>query len=251
MSRLFRRTTNPPHNVLDQPISQSVSRRPVPTRRTTNVIVPVIAQHNELDQQISQSVRGRPVPNAPHNELDQVPPTINNNRRGKTCCEKFGSCIKRNRRIGAALADELMPEVREPDNRRSSDAQIARSSSRVITPREPAPPQETTRQVYDRALAELNDPMCMVARENMRMAYQMGLIGEGRGNGLFQSTDHREERRTPHFKTGGRVPKTGEALVHAGEYVLPKGAKPTKEQVSQVRKLKIKFKSQHLKIFTR
>jgi hypothetical protein len=63
----------------------------------------------------------------------------------------------------------------------------------------------------------------MVTRENMRLGLQMGMIREGRGNGLFQSTDNREEERTPHFKTGDRGSKTGQALVHAGEYVLPKG----------------------------
>jgi len=38
------------------------------------------------------------------------------------------------------------------------------------------------------------------------------------------------------FKKGGRVRKTGPALVHKGEFVLPKGVRPTKKQVSKVRK---------------
>ena len=44
------------------------------------------------------------------------------------------------------------------------------------------------------------------------------------------------------FKTGGRVAKTGQALVHAGEYILPKGVKPTAEQKKQVRDIKCKCK---------
>jgi hypothetical protein len=46
------------------------------------------------------------------------------------------------------------------------------------------------------------------------------------------------------FKTGGRVPgKKGaprKAIVHAGEYVLPVGVKPTKAQVEAVKKRKDK-----------
>jgi uncharacterized membrane protein YebE (DUF533 family) len=42
------------------------------------------------------------------------------------------------------------------------------------------------------------------------------------------------------FKKGGRVKKTQVALVHAGEYVLPKGVKPTKGQVNKVNKGKMK-----------
>ena len=42
------------------------------------------------------------------------------------------------------------------------------------------------------------------------------------------------------FKKGGKVKKTQMALVHAGEYVLPKGVKPTKAQVKKVNKGKMK-----------
>lgn len=42
----------------------------------------------------------------------------------------------------------------------------------------------------------------------------------------------------PYFKEGGAVKKTGPAMVHAGEYVLPKGVKPTKAQKNAVAKLK-------------
>lgn len=38
------------------------------------------------------------------------------------------------------------------------------------------------------------------------------------------------------FKKGGRVRKTGPALVHKGEYILPKGVKPTKKQMKKVAK---------------
>ena len=42
------------------------------------------------------------------------------------------------------------------------------------------------------------------------------------------------------FKTGGLVRKTGVALVHKNEFVLPNGVKPTKLQRAKVRKLKSK-----------
>lgn len=38
------------------------------------------------------------------------------------------------------------------------------------------------------------------------------------------------------FKKGGRVPKTGKIYAHKGEFILPKGVKPTKKQVAAVRK---------------
>lgn len=38
------------------------------------------------------------------------------------------------------------------------------------------------------------------------------------------------------FKKGGRVRKTGKALVHKGEFILPKGVPPTKNQIKKVRK---------------
>ena len=44
----------------------------------------------------------------------------------------------------------------------------------------------------------------------------------------------------PYFKKGGKVTKTGLAMVHKGEYVLPKGVKPTKAQKSAVTKGKSK-----------
>jgi hypothetical protein len=38
------------------------------------------------------------------------------------------------------------------------------------------------------------------------------------------------------FKKGGRVKRTGKALVHKGEFILPKGVSPTKSQIKKVRK---------------
>jgi hypothetical protein len=45
------------------------------------------------------------------------------------------------------------------------------------------------------------------------------------------------------FKTGGRVKKTGKALVHSGEYVLAKSIPPTAEQKRLTRELKKKSKA--------
>ena len=44
----------------------------------------------------------------------------------------------------------------------------------------------------------------------------------------------------PMFKKSGKVKKTGLAVVHKGEYVLPKGVKPTKAQKARVAKKKAK-----------
>jgi hypothetical protein len=44
------------------------------------------------------------------------------------------------------------------------------------------------------------------------------------------------------FKTGGQVKRTGKALVHKGEYVLPKGVKPTATQKKAVAKNKANAK---------
>jgi hypothetical protein len=44
------------------------------------------------------------------------------------------------------------------------------------------------------------------------------------------------------FKTGGLVRKTGVALVHKNEFVLPNGVAPTKAQRLKVKKIKSKAK---------
>ena len=40
------------------------------------------------------------------------------------------------------------------------------------------------------------------------------------------------------FKKGGHIKKTGKAILHKGEFVLPKGIKPTKSQIIKVRRKK-------------
>lgn len=44
----------------------------------------------------------------------------------------------------------------------------------------------------------------------------------------------------PFFKKGGKVNKTGLAILHKNEYVLPASVKPTKAQKAKVAKLKMK-----------
>ena len=48
------------------------------------------------------------------------------------------------------------------------------------------------------------------------------------------------------LKTGGRVPgkknKAIKAIVHGGEFMLPVGVKPSKKQIEQVKKIKLKAK---------
>lgn len=56
-------------------------------------------------------------------------------------------------------------------------------------------------------------------------------IGEEIGGGLGDLVP---------FKTGGRVARTGPALVHAGEFVLPAGVAPTKAQKKAVASRKMK-----------
>ena len=46
----------------------------------------------------------------------------------------------------------------------------------------------------------------------------------------------------PYFKHGGKVNKTGLAMVHKNEFVLPASVKPTKAQKSAVAKLKKRAK---------
>lgn len=40
------------------------------------------------------------------------------------------------------------------------------------------------------------------------------------------------------FKNGGRVKRTGKALIHKGEWVLPVGVPPTKSQKAKIAKKK-------------
>ncbi len=57
----------------------------------------------------------------------------------------------------------------------------------------------------------------------------IGRAAGGLAGGLF-----------PMFKKGGKVNKTGLALVHKGEYILPSSVKPTKAQKAKVAKKKAK-----------
>lgn len=41
----------------------------------------------------------------------------------------------------------------------------------------------------------------------------------------------------PSFKTGGRIQRTGPLFAHKGEFVLPKGVKPTTGQKAAVRRM--------------
>ncbi len=52
-----------------------------------------------------------------------------------------------------------------------------------------------------------------------------------------QEVNHAMMPRNPmKFKKGGRVKKTGKAILHKGEFVLPVGVKPTKAQMKKVAK---------------
>ena len=67
-----------------------------------------------------------------------------------------------------------------------------------------------------------------------------GVLGAGAlaaavAAGLARAKQEKEKG----YKKGGRVKKTERALVHKGEYVLPKGVKPTKKQVGMIRKKKM------------
>lgn len=70
----------------------------------------------------------------------------------------------------------------------------------------------------------------------------------GQGLGKFTGMGQEEGQKVGHniggdildflipFKKGGKVKKTTKALLHKGEFVLPKGVKPTKAQLKAVKK---------------
>ena len=62
-----------------------------------------------------------------------------------------------------------------------------------------------------------------------------GLIGGKKGRELGQELGSAGGSLLP-FKKGGYVKKTTPALLHGGEFVLPKGVKPTKAQKAAVAK---------------
>ena len=67
-----------------------------------------------------------------------------------------------------------------------------------------------------------------------------GAIGGKRGRKIGSELGTLAGSQLTPYKKGGKVLKTGPALIHAGEYVLPVGVKPTKAQKQQVNKGKKK-----------
>jgi hypothetical protein len=64
-----------------------------------------------------------------------------------------------------------------------------------------------------------------------------GSIGQEAGKNIGRAVGSAAGMAIPYFKEGGAVKKTGLAVVHKGEYVLPASIKPTKAQKSAVDKL--------------
>jgi hypothetical protein len=62
----------------------------------------------------------------------------------------------------------------------------------------------------------------------------LGQKAEDRGSSIGSRLGRYAGEMLP-FKKGGRVKKTGPALVHKGEFILPKGVAPTKSQIIKVR----------------
>lgn len=63
-----------------------------------------------------------------------------------------------------------------------------------------------------------------------------GLIGGKKGRKIGSQIGGAIGTEYPAFEKGGKVKKTGLALVHKDEFVLPKGVKPTKAQKNAVAK---------------
>lgn len=61
-------------------------------------------------------------------------------------------------------------------------------------------------------------------------------IGEGIGSTFGAITGGLVGSAAPTFKKGGRIKRTGKAILHKGEFILPKGVHPTKSQIKKVRK---------------
>jgi hypothetical protein len=59
------------------------------------------------------------------------------------------------------------------------------------------------------------------------------LVGGGKAGGVAKDVVGSLGSLVP-FKNGGRVKKTGPALVHKNEFILPAGIKPTKQQKKAV-----------------
>jgi outer membrane lipoprotein SlyB len=65
-----------------------------------------------------------------------------------------------------------------------------------------------------------------------------GRIGGKTGRSIGSVLGEAGGSLAPGFKNGGRVKRTGKALVHKDEYVLPAGVKPTAAQRKAVAKRK-------------
>jgi len=65
-----------------------------------------------------------------------------------------------------------------------------------------------------------------------------GSIGQEAGKNIGRALGTAAGAALPYFKKGGQVKRTGPAVVHRGEYVLPVGVKPTKAQKAAVAKMK-------------
>jgi hypothetical protein len=63
-----------------------------------------------------------------------------------------------------------------------------------------------------------------------------GVAGSAIGSKLGKEFLTPKLNKVAGYKTGGKVPKTGLALIHKGEYVLPAHIKPTKAQMDAVNK---------------
>lgn len=61
-------------------------------------------------------------------------------------------------------------------------------------------------------------------------------IGNDLGSTLGTVTGGVIGSAAPTFKKGGRIKRTGKAVLHKGEFILPKGVPPTKSQIKKVRK---------------
>jgi hypothetical protein len=65
-----------------------------------------------------------------------------------------------------------------------------------------------------------------------------GVAGSAIGSKLGKEFLTPKLNKIAGYKTGGKVPQTGLALIHKGEYVLPAGVAPTKTQIEAVARKK-------------
>ena len=72
------------------------------------------------------------------------------------------------------------------------------------------------------------------------------LVGGQKGRDVGQSIGKIAGEALIPFKKGGKVKRTGPALLHKNEFVLPASVKPTKAQKMAVAKLQKKSKSKKM-----